>query len=224
VYLAPKLFKNLDIRPRLLISVVGAVLIATQLLPSWLHLSTRILCGWNGGIDVFLIWTLWNMSRATPEKMRRYALTEYQGRLALLLLVTAAACASIFAIGFLLSETKGLPMTMVVLHVALSALTIVSSWLLVHTVFALEYAHNYYHDTHIKSKQQSPYLNFPCENDPDYWDFLYFSFVIGMTSQVSDVQITSRLMRRLALLHGIISFFFNTSILAMSINIIAALI
>lgn len=102
-------------------------------------------------------------------------------------------------------------------------LTIVGSWLLVHTVFALEYAYRYYHDTNITSKQ-SPCLDFPNETDPDYWEFLYFSFVIGMTSQVSDVQTTSRLMRRLALLHGIISFFFNTSILAMSINIIAALI
>ncbi|RUS99335.1 membrane protein [Dulcicalothrix desertica PCC 7102] len=223
MYTAPKLFRNLDIRPRLLISIVGAVLVATLLLPSWLHLSTRILCGWNAGVDVFLVSTLWNMFRATPEKMRRYALTEYQGRLTLLLLVTAAASASIFAIGFLLSDTKGLSISIVVFHVVVSALTIVGSWLLVHTMFALEYAYRYYHDTNITSKQ-SPCLDFPNETDPDYWDFLYFSFVIGMTSQVSDVQTTSRLMRRLALLHGIISFFFNTSILAMSINIIAALI
>ncbi|MBF2064203.1 MAG: DUF1345 domain-containing protein [Calothrix sp. C42_A2020_038] len=223
MYTVPKLFKNLDIRPRILISLVGAVLFATLLLPSWLHLSARILCGWNIGVDFFLAWTLWNMFRATPEKMRRYALTEYQGRLALLLLVTAGASVSIFAIGFLLSDTKKLSITLVVLHVGLSALTIVSSWLLVHTVFALEYAYNYYHYSSINSKREEPCLDFPCEDEPDYWDFLYFSFVIGMTSQVSDVQITSRLMRRLALLHGIISFFFNTSILAMSINIIAEL-
>jgi uncharacterized membrane protein len=82
----------------------------------------------------------------------------------------------------------------------------------------------YYQDHRIQSNSKAGGLDFPEDIEPDYWDFLYFSFVIGMTSQVSDVQITSQSLRRLSLLHGILSFFFNTAIVAMSINIIAGLI
>ncbi len=102
--------------------------------------------------------------------------------------------------------------------------TIIGSWLLVHTIFAMHYAHEYYQDHQTQSDCKAGGLDFPEDIEPDYWDFLYFSFVIGMTSQVSDVQITSRSMRRLSLLHSILSFFFNTAIVAMSINIIAGLI
>lgn len=223
MYTAPRLFKNLDIRPRLLIAVGGAVFVSALLLPSGLHLPTRILCGWNFGVYSFLALALWKMLRARPEKMHRYSLSDYQGRFALLLLVAGSACASVLAIRFLLADTKGLAMPMLTLHIWLSITTIIASWLLVHTIFALEYAHSYYHDS-IGSKKHVPCLDFRAEREPDYWEFLYFSFVIGMTSQVSDIQTASRHTRRLALLHGIVSFFFNTSILAMSINIIAALI
>ena len=102
--------------------------------------------------------------------------------------------------------------------------TIIGSWLLVHTIFAMHYAHEYYQDHQTQSECKAGGLAFPEDIEPDYWDFLYFSFVIGMTSQVSDIQITSRSMRRLSLLHSILSFFINTAIVAMSINIIAGLI
>jgi len=110
------------------------------------------------------------------------------------------------------------------LHLTLTVLTIVGSWLLVHTIFALHYAHAYYQPAASSKDGDAGGLDFPSDWEPDYWDFMYFSFVIGMTSQVSDVEVNSRVMRRLALLHGILSFFFNTAILAMSINIIAGLI
>jgi uncharacterized membrane protein len=204
---------------------VGISLLVALLIPSWLHLPTRILCAWNVGIDCFLALTLWKMAKATPEKMRRYAQHEYEGRLGILILVIAAACASVLAIGFLLNDKKGIGVSILTLHVILSLMTIVGSWLLVHTIFTLQYAHIYYHiDGDRNGSEESRGLDFPEDCEPDYWDFLYFSFVIGMTSQVSDVQITSRQMRRLALIHGVLSFFFNTSILAMSINIIASLI
>ena len=165
------------------------------------------------------------MVRATPKKMRRFAQLEYQGRLGIFIFIVAAACASVLAIGFLLSNNKkNLSITLLSLHVMLAVMTIVSSWLLVHTIFALLYAHIYYQPTKGDTEQIASGLDFPNDEEPDYWDFLYFSFIIGMTSQVSDVQTISRSMRRLALLHGVLSFFFNTSILAMSINIIAALI
>ncbi len=169
-----------------------------------------------------LTWSL--MLRATPDTMQRNAQRQDEGRLVILSLVTAAACASLLAIGFMLNDTKGKSTSVITLNVTLSVITIVGSWLLVHTIFALHYAHGYYQGGKTLSECKAEGLDFPGDTEPDYWDFLYFSFVIGMTSQVSDVEITSRSLRRLALIHGILSFFFNTSILAMSINIIAGLI
>ncbi len=165
------------------------------------------------------------MLRATPETMRLNAKRQDEGRLVILSLVTAAACVSIFAIGFLLKDAKSGSSAIVLLHIVLSVVTILGSWLLVHTIFALHYAHGYYQDDR-KSLEadKAEGLDFPDDIEPDYWDFLYFSFVIGMTSQVSDVQIESRSMRRLALMHGVLSFFFNTTIVAMTINIIAGLV
>lgn len=172
---------------------------------------------------LFLSW--WVMLRATPETMRLNARRQDEGRLVILGLVTAAACVSILAIGFLLKDTKSGSGAIVLLHIVLSVVTIVGSWLLVHTIFALHYAYEYYRDeSKSLDTDKAEGLDFPSDIEPDYWDFLYFSFVIGMTSQVSDVQIASRSMRRLALLHGILSFFFNTAIVAMSINIIAGLV
>lgn len=217
------MFKNSDSRHRLIISVAFAALVSI-LLPSRLHLPTRILCAWNLGADCFLGLTWWIMFRATPQKMRRFAQLEYQGRVAIFTLIIAAACASVLAIGFLLSgNTKNLSTILLTLHVTLAVMTIISSWLLVHTIFGMQYAHTFY-QVSSDTQQIAAGLDFPNDEEPDYWDFLYFSFVIGMTSQVSDVQTISRSMRRLTLLHGVLSFFFNTSILAMSINIIAALI
>lgn len=164
------------------------------------------------------------MLRATPQKMRRNAQHQDESRLVILSLITAAACASLLAIAFMLRDTKGISTNVLTLHLTLSLITIVGSWLLVHTMFTLHYAHSYYRDGKAPDEGEGEGLVFPSDNEPDYWDFLYFSFVIGITGQVSDVQVTSRLIRRLALIHGVLSFFFNTVILAMSVNIIAGLV
>lgn len=204
---------------------MGFAALVSVLLPSSLHLPSRILCAWNSGADCFLGLTWWIIVRATPEKMRRFARLEYQGRVAIFTSIVAAACASVLAIGFLLGDNKkNISTILLTLHVMLAVMTIVGSWLLVHTIFALLYAHNYYQVSNGNTEQIAGGLDFPNDEEPDYWDFLYYSFIIGMTSQVSDVQTISRFMRRLTLLHGVLSFFFNTTILAMSINIIASLI
>ncbi|MDF5734116.1 MULTISPECIES: DUF1345 domain-containing protein [unclassified Nostoc] len=217
-------FKNFDTRPRLIIAI-GLAVFVSLILPPWLHLPTRILCAWNSGVDFFLAVTWWKMIKATPQKIRRYAENEYEGHLAIFLLVIAAACASVLAIVFLLTDKKGLSKILLNLHVILSIITIVSSWLLVHTMFAVQYAHSYYkYINRNNSEEITGGLDFPHNDCPDYWEFLYYSFVVGMTSQVSDVETTSPDMRRLTLLHSILSFFFNTTILAMSINLIASLI
>ena len=218
------LFKNFDPRPRLIFAV-GLAILVSVILPHWLHLPTRILCAWNSSVDFFLGVTWWKMVRATPQKIRRYAENEYEGHFAIFMLVIAAACASVLAIVFLLTDKKGLSPILLNLHVILSIMTIVGSWLLVHTMFAVQYAHSYYkYINRNNSEEITGGLNFPDNDHPDYWEFLYYSFVVGMTSQVSDVETRSREMRRLTLLHSILSFFFNTTILAMTINIVASLI
>jgi uncharacterized membrane protein len=173
---------------------------------------------------VFLASTWVLMGRAVPQKMRRNAQSQDEGRLVILSLILTAACASILAIAFILRETKGKDISIIIPHVALAIFTIVGSWLLVHTIFAIHYAHEYYKDHKIETHTEAGGLDFPTDINPDYWDFLYFSFVIGMTSQTSDVQITSRSIRQLALMHSILSFFFNTAIVALSINILGGLI
>jgi uncharacterized membrane protein len=99
--------------------------------------------------------------------------------------------------------------------------TILLSWSFIHTIFSIHYAQEYYGEGRDK---EIGGLKFPRDNEPDYWDFLYFSLVIGMTSQVSDVAVTSRFLRRLVALHGVLSFFFNLTILALTVNMISNII
>jgi uncharacterized membrane protein len=189
-------------------------------LPPSIHLVSRLLCSWDAFTICFLVLSLRPMLRATPDMMRRFARQEDEGRAVILSLITIAACISVVAIGFILQD-KGNNNSLLFLHLGLSIATIVNSWLLVHTIFAQHYAHSYYREDRTLDECKADGLDFPGEIEPDYWDFLYFSFVIGMTSQVSDVNITSRQIRRLSLIHGVLSFFFNTTIVAMAINIVA---
>ncbi len=165
------------------------------------------------------------MLQSNPELMRHHAQQLDAGRLTILSTIVAAACASLLAIVFLLRDTKGLPPNLLFLHLGLSVLTIVGSWMQVHTIFTMHYARSYYGNSSKQhgSHSQAKGLDFPGDEEPDYKDFLYFSFGIGMTCQVADVQTTSRSMRYLVLFHSVLSFFFNTAILAMSVNIIAGL-
>jgi uncharacterized membrane protein len=123
----------------------------------------------------------------------------------------------------MLKDAKQLEPERLALHVGLAGLTVVCSWFLVHTMFALHYAHDYY-VARVLDPNAPASLNFPTEDEPDYWDFMYFSFVLGMTAQVADVDINSRKFRKLCTLHGILAFYFNTAIVAMSINLIAGLV
>lgn len=215
--------KRFKLKPRALLSIAIAAIVVL-LLPTSMARFTRILCAGDVGMLSFLALTWWVMLHAKPDSMYAYARSEDEGRLFILSTITAAACASLLAIGFLLKETKGLPPLELTVHIVLAVVTIVTSWFLVHTIFALHYAHFYY-QSHSRSPQTpAAGLDFPKTDEPDYWDFLYFSFVIGMTSQVSDVSVSSAQMRRLSLLHGILSFFFNTSLVALSINILASLL
>ncbi len=162
------------------------------------------------------------IATAHPQDVRRVARLEDSSRTFIFLFVVFASLISLGAIIFLLKSNKQLSANEITQHVLLATGSVFTSWWLVHTVFTMRYAHLYYNSD---NRKPAGGLQFPDgEQEPDYLDFVYFSFVIGMTFQVSDVEISSRRIRRLVLLHGLISFAFNTAIVALSINIISGLI
>jgi uncharacterized membrane protein len=208
-----------------LLAALGVMIIVGLLLPSPLARSVRAAISWDAGVLFFLGLTWWVVEHCGAERMRQTVLEQDQGRLGVLLLVLLAIAASVAAIFFLLEKPTGTGATPPALQVAVAVLTIICSWLLMHVMFALHYAHRFYRDDPATpEKDATGGLKFPGDAPPRYWDFLYFSFVIGMTSQVSDVQVTSQAMRQLVLCHGILSFAFYTVVLALSINIVAGLI
>lgn len=189
--------------------------------------------GWRVGLiaawDAFALCSLvlaWGAMILTDARTRvREARLQDSSRIAIAVCIVFAAMAGLMSAGLLLGSVRELAGREAVLHVALASLTVVASWLLVHTIMALHYAHVCYQLAD-DSAETPPSLGvlFPNEPQPDFLDFAYFSMVIGMCCQVSDVQITARRVRRIALWHGLLSFVFNTVIVALSINLASALL
>lgn len=204
----------------LLCTLVGIIVFV--LLPDSLRLTVRLAASWVVGVALFLGLCAAVIVGATPDLVRRRARLLDQRRWVILALIVAAAAISLLALGFTLQREPGETAAALATRVILAGLTVVASWTLAHTMFALHYAHHYYGDGPAPGDDDRGGLAFPGEQQPDYWDFLYFSFVIGMTCQVSDVQVTSRPMRRLALVHGVLAFFFNAVILALAVNLLAS--
>ena len=202
-------------RPRTFFSMAIGI-VAFFLLPDSLRLVTRLLAGWDVFVSFYLALVYIMMLRCGVAHIRRDAVLQDDGRFLILLVTALGAFASIAAIVFELgASNRSGP------GLALATITIVLSWAAVHTGFALHYAHEFYRG----SKPGG--LQFPSgdsDDEADYWDFVYFSFVIGMTAQVSDVGITDRIIRRTATVHGIISFVFNTALVALMVNIAASAI
>jgi uncharacterized membrane protein len=164
------------------------------------------------------------MARATTAGLRRRAAAEDEGRYVVLVLSAAVASAILLAIAFALHGVRGQPPGAAGLRAALATVTILLAWLFMNTMFALHYAHVFYGDADGPAAADTRGLAFPGRAEPDYWDFLYFSFTIGMTFQVSDVQIEAHRLRRTALAHAVLAFFFNVAVLALTVNIVAGLI
>jgi uncharacterized membrane protein len=186
-----------------------------------LRAETRVLIGWNAGVAFYLWLTQRAMRRADVAHIRRRAALQDEGAFVILLLTIVATIASLVAIVFEIGGAKQAAHAQMILPAMLAFTTILLSWTFVHTIFSLHYAHEYYGEGHDKKLGG---LNFPGDDEPDYWDFLYFSLVIGMTSQVSDVAITSKFIRRMAAVHGVLSFFFNVTVLALTVNTVSNLI
>lgn len=203
---------------RLLISIALGLAVLLVLVPVHWRVPSKLLAGWDAGVALYLMLIYWVISRATVDEIRQRAAVQDEGAFALLILSAAAAIASLVAI---IAEVAKTPSGEGWDKLALGMGTIVLSWLFMHSIFALHYAHEYYGE---RSDRQIGGLKFPGSQPPDYWDFLYFSFVIAMTSQVSDVAITSKVIRRVVNIHGVASFFFNLAILALTINMISNLI
>jgi uncharacterized membrane protein len=213
----PYVLRVIRARPRLTTSaVIGIVVLA--LLPAGVALSRRLLIGWDAGIALYLVLVYTLMARAEIGEIRKHAARQDEGRLAVLVLTVLASLASLGAILAELGSSQGAGRTPT--QLALATTTIVLSWAFTHTIFALHYAHDFYGEHGAKRSG----LNFPGEEEPDYWDFVYFSFVIGMTAQVSDVAVTSKPIRQTVTAHGIVSFFFNATLLALMVNIAASAI
>jgi uncharacterized membrane protein len=206
-------------RPRLFSSLGVFIAIAAMLsaVTSW-RLSPRLLIGWDIGIGLYLVLAFHMMTGSDVHGIRRRAAVQDDGKFAMLVLTVGAALASLAAIVAELSSTLNggaRQPTQLVLAIA----TIVLSWAFIHTMFALHYAHEFYDD------EGGGGLAFPGPDaEPDYWDFMYFSFVIGMTSQVSDVGVTSKPIRRTVAAHGVVAFVFNAALLALTVNIAASAI
>ncbi len=159
-----------------------------------------------------------------PLDVKRIASLQDSSKSFIFIFVIAAALAGLFSVVLLLSSSKSLAGKELAEYTLLSICSVISSWWILHTVFTFKYAHLYYEQLPNKKTEFTRGLDFPNEEKPDYLDFAYFSFVVGMTFQVSDVQINSKKLRRLCLLHALISFVFNTVIIALSISIISNLL
>ncbi|HET6432754.1 DUF1345 domain-containing protein [Dyella sp.] len=175
--------------------------------------APALLLGFDVGALLFLGGMLALFNRAGMQDMRHQARLQDAGRWGILWSAIGVTVVVMVALGTELHAARSGGL----LPLAVAAASIVLAWLFINVMFALHYAHGYYGDY----GSQHRGLEFPGDEEPDYWDFAYFAVVIGMTFQVSDVQISSRPLRRMVLLHGVVAFFFNVFIIAVTVNIVA---
>lgn len=217
----PLLVRLVLARPRLLLCLVIGLATAWLLPPALAQQTiTKAIVGWNVGACLYLLLAARMMFWSTHERMRVRALQQDEGRILVLVLVVCAALMCLGAIVAELAVVKNMQGSLRYLHMALAALTIVSSWAFTQVMFALHYAHDYY-ATEVHGEHGG--LDFPGGHRPDYGDFLYFASVIGTSGQTADVSFTSRKMRRTGTVHCVLAFFFNTTLVALTINIASGL-
>jgi uncharacterized membrane protein len=210
----PRIVRVVRARPRLFLAALLGVVIGLLLPAEW-RATTRLLVTWDVGVGLYLVLAFQAMANSDIARIRRRAAMLDEDRTAFLFLTAAAALASL---GAIVAELGDKQAAHAAANLVLAVATIALSWGFTHTIFALHYAHEFY----IENRYQDGGLAFPGKEQPDYWDFVYFSLVIGMTSQVSDVAVTAKALRRMVAVHGVISFFFNAALLALTVNIAAS--
>ncbi len=218
-----RLLRIITARPRLFIGY-GLGLLSFFILTPVNPIVIRGVLAWNIGSAIFLLLSAQLFSRADHTNISYQAARQQEGEWSVFALTLVGAVMSFAAI-FLFSNSASGHKAHTSAYLAFVIVTLVLSWLTTHVSFAYRYAHEYY--TNVNGQPSDKFergVVFPGEENPDYLDFIYFSFVLGMTFQVSDVNITSKKLRRLATLQGLIGFLFNTVILALSVNIAASLL
>lgn len=203
---------------RLLLSVVVGVS-ATLFTPGDLPLWVRAVVGWDASALLFVVLAWILIMRATAASTRERAAFEDPGRRIVFVLALASALFSLFAAVTVLRKIKTLPTDQVAVWTGLALAAVVLSWAVTHTAFTLRYAHLYY-----RRHAKAPCFEFPGDDEPCDTDFAYFAFTIGMCFQVSDVTVKSRSARRAVLVHSVMSFVYNTTILALSLNLVTTLL
>lgn len=199
---------------------IGLLIYAAS--PAALGLAVRGTLAWDAAVLVFFLLLAYALGQAPADRIRARIREQDTSHTVILVLVVAAALVSLAAVLALLGKPDHESAAGLAVRATLAGSVVVCSWTLIHAVFAIHYAHGYYGNRGATGSKVGG-LQFPDGSaEPDFWDFVYFSLVIGMTCQVSDVQITSRPMRRLASVHGVLSFFFNTVILALTVNILVS--
>jgi uncharacterized membrane protein len=214
--LYPQLFRN---RPRMMAGLVIGILIAA-LLPATLKPVVRTLAGWDCAVWVYLVLIWIKMARAHHEQVREVAVREDESAKIVLFVICVATIASIAAIVLELASAKNLGFKPQLLHYVLTGVTLIGAWFLIPTIFTLHYARLY----HNPDAPQTALLFPDHKLEPNYSDFLYFSFTIAVASQTSDVVLRSRAIRRAALAQSILSFYFNVAVLGLCVNIAAGLL
>lgn len=209
--------RQINVHARILVAIAAGILVwlaARNFLP-----VTRLLLAWNACVWLFLALVLKMMATATLADLRKRASVEEEGRVATLILVTIATIAAFVALGFELADALQAKAADQALRVTIALAAIFGSWHFVNFAFALHYAHEVY-----RTKESQNALGFPNEKEPDYWDFLYFATVLGTTFQTSDVEIRSRILRRTAMVQGLVAFLFNTAIIALTVSVASKLL
>jgi uncharacterized membrane protein len=206
-------------RPHLSLAI-GLGVVVGLVLPSSDHPLTRALFGWNAAVWVYLLSMMWLIAHSDHGKVRAIADRQDESAGLVLFTLTVGAVLSFSAIISELGEIPHLKPDQRALRYLFTAVTVLGSWLLVSVLYCFHYAHFFY-----RSPGKQRPLKFPDETaEPDYWDFLYFSFTIAVAVQTSDVAVMTRPMRKLVLGHSVLAFFFNLAILGLSINIAAGML
>jgi uncharacterized membrane protein len=207
----------------ILTSSIGVGLLCALIAPELTPINhwVTLVVSWNVGACLYLFLTFKMMFEADPDRVRAHALQQDTGNYTILALVVLSAIVCLVANVMVLGISKNLEGNDKLFHILLAALTIITSWTFTQAMFAVHYAHDFYTAL---SHQKASGLDFPGHEQPDYLDFLYFSCMIGTSAQTSDISLTTRTMRRVCLVHCAMAYFFNTTLIALTINIAAGFI
>jgi uncharacterized membrane protein len=218
--------RNLRARARVLVcTAIGAA--AWLAMPWEWRESTRVLTGWNLGAGLYILSTLLLVPGKSQDEIRQHALDADEGRFVALTFSCLAATAALVAIVAQLGAVKDAKGIYYATHLALAGVTVATSWSFMHLIFAQHYAHEFFIERDAEMAVPEEFrggLVFPGTREPTFSDFLYFAFIIGVASQTADVEISTSTMRRISLAHSLLSFVFNTAILALTINVASGLI